>query len=60
MRAKEYPVLKRAVAVGVKQGWSKAHQQDQEPADDTIMQCIREAVIAEIVDAFDVNVPEEG
>ena len=55
MRVKEYPVLKRAVAVGVKQGWARAHQQDQEPNDDATMEKIRDSVLAEICEAFEFD-----
>jgi hypothetical protein len=55
MRVKEYPVLVRAVAIGVKHGLARARQQDTEPNDDTVMERIREAVLDEIRTAFEVD-----
>jgi hypothetical protein len=55
MRAKEYPVLVRAVAIGVKHGLARARQHDTEPNDDTIMERIRDAVLEEIRTAFEID-----
>jgi len=53
MVAKPYPILCRAVEVGVTYGWQRAHKYTDTPDATAIKDAIEQAVLNEVCESFD-------
>jgi hypothetical protein len=60
MKAKEYDLLDRCVENGVALGYRRAHKHTEKPEEDDLFEQIRQAVMGEICEWFDFDLPGEN
>jgi hypothetical protein len=54
LQVKVYPILVRAVEEGVGYGWSRAHKHADNPDSEHVISTIEDAVLASILEVFDI------
>lgn len=59
LKPKTWAVLSHAVEAGVEYGYKRAHKHDENPSEEQIKDTVKQAVLTEIAEWFDI-VEENG